>query len=189
MSKQNNKELVWFMTDEEWNYGECPAFSNIDEAEEYFYREVRSYDYDNGEKPIFLDRTAIYAVPKNQTNGSELKDGGHVSDFIDPGDLEDIEPYFSTSLINPPEPESDHEHQWDSVQKIEGGLKENPGVWGHGGGVIVSYHCKHPGCYVTMTKDTWAQNPATGQQGYETVVYGELDEDDMEIHDEMYGVD
>jgi hypothetical protein len=50
-----------------------------------------------------------------------------------------------------------------------GGLKESPGVVGHGGGVRITEVCRH--CGVRRITDTWATNPCDGTQGYECVEY------------------
>lgn len=73
--------------------------------------------------------------------------------------------------IDPEEPECDGgtEHDWQSPVEIVGGIAENPGVWGHGGGVTITECCMHCGC-ARMT-DTWAQDPETGEQGLESVSY------------------
>lgn len=74
--------------------------------------------------------------------------------------------------LQPEEPEcpsDEGEHDWQSPHEILGGLEENPGVWGHGGGVIIHEVCMHCGCE-RMT-DTWAQDPTTGRQGLESVRY------------------
>jgi hypothetical protein len=73
---------------------------------------------------------------------------------------------------DPPEPKclSGKEHDWCSPYDLVGGLKENPGVWGHGGGVIEKDICRHCGAYRTV--DTFAQNPVTGEQGLTSVTYG-----------------
>lgn len=61
-----------------------------------------------------------------------------------------------TVRLDEPEPEcSESEHSWASPYEVFGGLKENPGVWGHGGGVIIKELCKHCGC--ERTTDTRAQ--------------------------------
>lgn len=50
----------------------------------------------------------------------------------------------------------DHdEHDWQSPHEIVGGIKENPGVWGHDGGVIINECCMHCGC--KRVTDTAAQ--------------------------------
>lgn len=60
-------------------------------------------------------------------------------------------------------------HDWQSPHAIVGGIKENPGVWGHGGGVKITEVCVRCGC--GRHTDTWAQNPSTGEQGLESVRY------------------
>ncbi len=65
----------------------------------------------------------------------------------------------------------DHEHDWCSPHALVGGLEENPGVHGHGGGVIITEVCRHCGC--KRVTDTWAQNPVTGEQGLRSVSYEE----------------
>lgn len=60
-------------------------------------------------------------------------------------------------------------HEWQSPHEIVGGIRENPGVWGHGGGVIIAEVCLHCGC--ERSTDTWAQRPDTGEQGLQSVRY------------------
>ncbi len=73
--------------------------------------------------------------------------------------------------IDPDEPrcEDGQEHDWQSPLDIVGGIKENPGVWGHGGGVTIQEVCLHCGC--GKLTDTWAQDPETGEQGLNSVTY------------------
>lgn len=72
--------------------------------------------------------------------------------------------------INPPEPDcTESEHDWQAPVEIVGGIEENPGVWGHGGGVVMHEVCLHCGC--ERITDTWAQNRETGEQGLESVRY------------------
>ena len=76
-----------------------------------------------------------------------------------------------TVTCEPDEPECpDHAaHDWQNPYEILGGLKDNPGVWGHGGGVICREVCVHCGC--ERTTDTWAQRPDNGEQGLTSVAY------------------
>ena len=76
-----------------------------------------------------------------------------------------------TVAINPDEPSciNDAGHDWQAPYAIVGGCKENPGVWGHGGGVVIQAVCLRCGC--GRLTDTWAQDPNTGEQGLESVEY------------------
>ena len=72
--------------------------------------------------------------------------------------------------IQPTEPAcSVGEHDWQSPHAIVGGLEENPGVWGHGGGVVIHEVCMRCGC--ERVTDTWAQDPSNGKQGLRSVSY------------------
>ena len=72
--------------------------------------------------------------------------------------------------IEPDEPPCvDGDHKWQAPHAIVGGLEENPGVFGNGGGVIYHEICLRCGCRKTV--NTWATDPNTGQQGLETLKY------------------
>ena len=85
-----------------------------------------------------------------------------------------------TIEIEPTEPGKMAEcgHEWESPHSVVGGLCENPGAHGHGGGVIITEVCRHCGGY--RITDTWAQNPQTGEQGLRSVEYREADDDSEE---------
>jgi hypothetical protein len=70
-----------------------------------------------------------------------------------------------------PDCEDGETHEWSSPHSLLGGLTENPGVYGHGGGVIIHEVCLTCGC--KRTTDTWAQNRETGEQGLHSVSYEE----------------
>jgi hypothetical protein len=75
-----------------------------------------------------------------------------------------------TYRIDPPAPKCcARSHCFQTPHEIVGGLKENPGVWGHGGGVIIREVCMHCGC--ERTTDTWAHDRSTGEQGLESIAY------------------
>jgi hypothetical protein len=78
-----------------------------------------------------------------------------------------------TVTLEAPEPDCEigETHNWQSPHCLVGGLEENPGVHGHGGGVVITEVCLHCGC--KRVRDTWAQNPTNGQQGLESVEYEE----------------
>lgn len=81
-----------------------------------------------------------------------------------------------TYTFDPVEPDCDgeHEHDWRSPYSVLGGSRENPGVWGHGGGVIIREVCAHCGAYKKI--DTWAQDMSTGEQGLKSVRYEPADD-------------
>jgi hypothetical protein len=94
------------------------------------------------------------------------------------GDIYDEESH--TIAIDPDEPDcvDGEEHDWQSPYELLGGLEENPGAQGHGGGVICKYACAHCGAY--KITDSWAQNPETGEQGLDSVEYQDADDDSRE---------
>jgi len=104
---------------------------------------------------------------------------GQVAD--DDGALEEVRVDYEshTITIEPEEPScrAGHDHEWCSPYEVLGGLRENPGCWGHGGGVIVREVCRHCGVY--RVTDTWAQDPDTGEQGLTGVSYEEADDDSL----------
>ncbi len=89
-------------------------------------------------------------------------------------------------VIDPPEPPCTHNggHKWAASVEIEGGLTENPGAWGHGGGARIGKHCARAGCAVTREMDTWASDH-TGEP-FEKLDYGELDEEDLALKDKLH---
>ena len=77
----------------------------------------------------------------------------------------------ATTQIDPPEPNclKGMAHDWQSPVGIVGGIAENPGVWGHDGGVVIHECCMHYGA--RKVTDTWAQREDTGEQGLHSVSY------------------
>lgn len=69
------------------------------------------------------------------------------------------------------------DHDWQAPYAVVGGLRENPGVWGHGAGVVIKEVCAHCGRY--RVTDTWAQRRDTGEQGLCEVTYREPDHDSL----------
>ena len=84
-----------------------------------------------------------------------------------------------TVAIQPAEPDcaGADAHDWQSPHEVVGGCEENPGVRGHGGGVIIREVCASCGCY--RETDTWAQNRETGEQGLRSVEYRSADESSL----------
>lgn len=78
----------------------------------------------------------------------------------------------SASVECDPEPPSctaGQEHKWRAPHRLVGGLKDNPGIQGHGGGITIQEVCITCGCGKLV--DTWATNPETGEQGLTSVSY------------------
>lgn len=87
--------------------------------------------------------------------------------------------------VKPGEPPcTGDEHDWQAPYEILGGLKENPGVWGSGGGVKYTLVCMTCGCGKHV--NTWAQDSNDGEQGLTSVSYekGEFRERLEELQDE-----
>lgn len=94
------------------------------------------------------------------------------------GDIDEDSEVSVRVAIEQAEPEcTEAEHDWQSPYEMLGGLKENPGVWGKGAGLIIRRVCAHCGKYRVI--DTWAQDPETGEQGLESVGYESADEDSL----------
>jgi len=102
-------------------------------------------------------------------NSTTDADGETVGDVVlSPSD--ECESDERTVAIDPDEPDCvDVAHRWRSPHRLVGGIAENPGVWGHGGGVMITECCMRCGC--ARLTDTWAQDPETGEQGLTSVRY------------------
>lgn len=93
----------------------------------------------------------------------------------DPVELEiDRERHTITLEAEEPECDAADGHDWQSPYEVLGGCRSNPGVFGKGGGVIITEVCAHCGCY--RRTDTWATNPDTGEQGLRSLEYLEADD-------------
>jgi hypothetical protein len=97
----------------------------------------------------------------------------HIIDLAAVPEGEDESEYRETVTvtIDPDEPScsSEEGHDWQAPFEIVGGIKDNPGVWGHGGGVVIREVCMYCGC--ERVKDTWATDRETGEQGLESITY------------------
>lgn len=135
--------------------------------------DVDSSALSEGDRTILCDylRTDDGSV---STETQECHD--EIADEIEALDAPESDSETHTIEIAPTKPDcADGEsHDWQSPYCVVGGLRENPGVSGHGGGVICTEVCRHCGCY--QVTDTWAQNSATGEQGLRSVEYCDADE-------------
>ena len=98
-----------------------------------------------------------------------------VSVYVRPADAGPEDGEYIKVAIDPEEPPCDlGEHDWQSPHEVVGGLPENPGVFGHGGGAKKITVCAHCGVYRIW--DGWAADPEDGEQGLESVSYQDADE-------------
>lgn len=137
-------ERTWELSEAGEGYGECTASSPSDAIEEARGNVDRAnYPVDHG--TLWIDVSV-----RCPATGEEES---------------------TTVQLDEPEPEceSGSSHDWRSPYSLLGGLRENPGVQGHGGGVIIREVCVICGC--ERTTDTWAQRPDTGEQGLTSVSY------------------
>jgi hypothetical protein len=88
--------------------------------------------------------------------------------------------------LDPPEPKcSGKKHSWKSPHALVGGIKSNPGVFAHGGGVVIHEVCMACGC--ERVTDTWAQDMTDGEQGLQSVRYepGKYSEEVEHLQEEL----
>lgn len=69
----------------------------------------------------------------------------------------------------------DEDHMWRRPHEIVGGLEDNPGVFGHKGGQVIHSICVL--CGKQRVVNTWAQDPLTGIEGLEEIIYEEPTEE------------
>lgn len=172
-----------------------PAAEYDSETDSIVLRPHRWHADDDNAEVIYDDICGADAAQAYVDEGDWGEDDGRTSWVtvrvwrlgIDPeGDLVRVDEASHKIAINPCEPEcTEDDHDWQSPHEIVGGIKENPGVWGSGGGVKIAEVCMHCGC--RRATDTWAQDPADGEQGLTSVSYDEgyycdqlaaLDDDD-----------
>lgn len=111
-------------------------------------------DYDLSSGPVYVDLRLAMETDDGYESGRGSDDEERL-----------------TVIVAATEPGCSHDdgHDWQSPFEIVGGIEENPGVWGKGGGVIITECCMRCGC--KRTTDTWAQRPDTGEQGLTEVSY------------------
>jgi len=96
----------------------------------------------------------------------------HVAEKSDVDEDDDEGDYDSKNYkiaVDPDSPEPDAE--WQSPHWAVGGLEENPGVCGNGGGVVITEVCLASGC--AKITDTWAKDSQDGEEGLESIKYVE----------------
>ena len=76
-------------------------------------------------------------------------------DPTEPDIRDPVHEHTAQFTVGATEPECTHPdgHEWHRPHEIVGGLEENPGVFGKGGGVISRDVCRH--CGLICETDTW----------------------------------
>ena len=130
-------------------------------------------EYEDEDSTTWFDYS-IYKVP--------LKQKLHYDDDDEVWSIDSKKNLVSkgTVSIHPKEPDcvfgSPAGHRWTSDVVTDGGRQDNPGVFIHGLGVLISQHC--PLCSMTKIVDTNAQREDTGENGLHAITYRKLDEHD-----------
>lgn len=140
---ESDEPRTWILREEGYDYAETVA-SSADEALDEARSNVDRSNY-SGEGTIWIDFSVRCELTGEESSGTECLDEDE------------------------PECEDGAEHDWRSPHEIVGGCKDNPGVWGNGGGVIIHECCMRCGC--ARITDTWAQRRDTGEQGLTSVSY------------------
>jgi hypothetical protein len=115
-------------------------------------------DWDTSEGPLYL---TAYAYPIDPTTGTADGEGRVDGE--------------ATIEQDAPDCEGDEEHTWRSPHSVVGGLRENPGVHGHGAGIIAREVCPHCGWYRVYES---ARQDGSGRY-HEATSYAEPDEDSL----------
>lgn len=92
-----------------------------------------------------------------------------VVDVADPDGREVIDLRIAIHPRSPRCVDGTRSHTWTADWDVVGGIRENPGVWGHGGGATITEACACCGC--GRHTDTWAQDPVDGTQGLTSYSY------------------
>lgn len=136
---------------------------------------IHTYSCTDGNADIEIDAETPQEAAQEYVDGGDWGDSDStqwISVWVSGGDLDEGDSERITITIEPNEPDCTGErdgHEWTAPWDVVGGLKESPGVYGHGGGVTIREVCMHCGC--GRLTDTWAQDPSTGEQGLTSVSY------------------
>jgi hypothetical protein len=142
---------------------------------------LTTYLCDDGDAAVEIQASSPEAAAQEYVgDGDYTADGSTIwiKVWVYPEGDEDARDSYKVR-VDPPTPAcSGQEHAWCSPHEILGGLRENPGVQGHGGGVVIREVCSHCGIY--RITDTWAQDRTDGQQGLDSVEYEDADDTSLE---------
>ena len=113
----------------------------------------------------------VYRLPAG--SDAELGD----NNWIDRDVLYELDCPSKTAVHvqQPTEPDcTETEHDFIATKQDDGGLEANPGVFGHGGSVVIKDHCRH--CGLPRTTDHWDDVEDTNDDRGK-VTYGEAPEE------------
>jgi hypothetical protein len=136
------------------------------------------YQCDDGNAEIEIEADSAQDAAQEYVDDGDWGDDAktfwvdvHVSPLDAAGEPDEDRHECITVTVNPDEPDCTHEagHAWAQPYALLGGLKENPGVVGSGGGVRGRDVCLL--CGLAKNWDSWAQRPDTGEQGLDSVEY------------------
>ena len=140
---------------------------------------MRTYICDDGNAPLEIEtNTPQEAAEKYVAGGSWGNHSETIWVVVSVMEKSSSEPnpVWIKVPVDPEEPPCDDpaDHDWQSPHQVVGGLEENPGVFGHGGGAKKITVCAHCGMYRVW--DGWATDPEDGEQGLESISYLVADE-------------
>lgn len=146
---------------------------------------MSKYLCDDGNAEIEIEASCAGEAAQEYVDGGDWGDGSetiwvnvYVQEVDEDGEeIGERDSITITIDATEPDCQDGEDHDWRSPYGVLGGVKENPGVWGHGGGVVIKEVCAHCGRY--RVTDTWAQNPETGEQGLDSVEYRDADDDSI----------
>jgi hypothetical protein len=158
------------------------ADAALEVAKENVDRSNYDFDPDEPQKTIWI---RVEARRVEACTSSDLEDDKECADPECPEHENRVEAHSDCASakvqLDPEEPPCGHKrhpnpegHDWQSPHEVVGGLKENPGVQGHGGGVTIEEVCARCGTY--KVTDTWAQDMTDGEQGLTSTAYRDSDE-------------
>lgn len=133
------------------------------------------YQCTDGNAAIEIEAATAEAAAQEYVDGGDWGEASkthwvmvYCTDTDPDGDTETVR-----VTIDPDEPSCDEgdAHDWRAPHGLVGGIKDNPGVVSHGGGVVSTEVCVL--CGQVRVTDTWAQCRETGVQGLDSIEYPE----------------
>lgn len=115
------------------------------------------YKCNDGNCEVEIEAESAEEAAQEYVDGGDWGDGRETSWVTVYVTDEDGDCVRIKIAVEPDEPDCDEEeHEWKSPYELVGGLKENPGVFGSGGGVKITEVCIRCGC--GKHTDTWAES-------------------------------